>query len=287
MNQSTIEQLLSLLPRNKTIESAVSGLFFYCADKPSKAVSYIQEPSICIVLQGAREIYLGADCQRFDKSNLMFCPVNIPLSMHIRHATVEHPVIVLSMKLNLVMISEVLAKIPPKLPNTAGHLGIKWQLDSTIMAAFERLIHLLDYPNDIGFLAPLIQQEIYYRLLIAEQGNKLRQLVVNGSHTHRISKATDWIKTHLNETIVIEELASRCGMSVSGFHHHFKEITQLSPLQYQKSLRLMEARRLIQANDTQIAQIAMQVGYESPSQFSREYKRLFGISPSAELNAYN
>ncbi len=284
MNQSTIEQLLSLLPRNKTIESAVSGLFFYCADKPSKAVSYIQEPSICIVLQGAREIYLGADCQRFDKSNLMFCPVNIPLSMHIRHATVEHPVIVLSMKLNLVMISEVLAKIPPKPPNTERHLGIKWQLDSTIMAAFERLIHLLDYPNDIGFLAPLIQQEIYYRLLIAEQGNKLRQLVVNGSHTHRISKATDWIKTHLNEAIVIEELASRCGMSVSGFHHHFKEITQLSPLQYQKSLRLMEARRLIQANDTQIAQIAMQVGYESPSQFSREYKRLFGISPSAELH---
>ena len=283
MNQSTIEQLLSLLPRNKTIESAVSGLFFYCADKPSKAVSYIQEPSICIVLQGAREIYLGADCQRFDKSNLMFCPVIIPLSMHIRHATVDRPVIVLSMKLNLVMIGEVLAKIPPKLPNTAGHLGIKWQLDSTIMAAFERLIHLLDYPNDIGFLAPLIQQEIYYRLLIAEQGNKLRQLVVNGSHTHRISKATDWIKTHLNEAIVIEELASRCGMSVSGFHHHFKEITQLSPLQYQKSLRLMEARRLIQANDTQIAQIAMQVGYESPSQFSREYKRLFGISPSAEL----
>lgn len=262
-------------------------MFFYCADKPSKAVSYIQEPSICIVLQGAREIYLGADCQRFDKSNLMFCPVNIPLSMHIRHATVERPVIVLSMKLNLVMISEVLAKIPPKLPNTAGHLGIKWQLDSTIMAAFERLIHLLDYPDDIGFLAPLIQQEIYYRLLIAEQGNKLRQLVVNGSHTHRISKATDWIKTHLNEAIVIEELASRCGMSVSGFHHHFKEITQLSPLQYQKSLRLMEARRLIQANDTQIAQIAMQVGYESPSQFSREYKRLFGVSPSAESHAYN
>ena len=284
MNQSTIEQLLSLLPRNKTIESAVSGLFFYCADKPSKAVSYIQEPSICIVLQGAREIYLGADCQRFDKSNLMFCPVNIPLSMHIRHATVERPVIVLSMKLNLVMIGEVLAKIPPKPPNTERHLGIKWQLDSTIMAAFERLIHLLDYPNDIGFLAPLIQQEIYYRLLIAEQGNKLRQLVINGSHTHRISKATDWIKTHLNEAIVIEELASRCGMSVSGFHHHFKEITQLSPLQYQKSLRLMEARRLIQANDTQIAQIAMKVGYESPSQYSREYKRLFGISPSAELH---
>lgn len=288
MKQSTIEQLLSLLPRNQTIESAISGLFFYCADKPSKAISYIQEPSICIVLQGAREIYLGTDCQNFDKSNLMFCPVNIPLSMHIKHASVEHPVIVLSMRLNLAMIGEVLAKIPPKQPEAlkpANHLGIKWQLDSTILGAFERLIHLLDYPDDIDFLASLIQQEIYYRLLIAEQGNKLRQLVVNGSHTHRITRATHWIKTHLNEAVVVEELASRCGMSVSGFHHHFKEITQLSPLQYQKSLRLMEARRLIQANDSQISQIAMQVGYESPSQFSREYKRLFGVSPSSEVNA--
>lgn len=284
MNQSIIEQLLSILPKNKTIESAIPGLFFYCADKPSKAVSYIQEPSICIVLQGEREIYLGTDCQKFDNSNLMFCPVDIPLNMHVRNASIEDPVIVLSMKLNLAMISEVLAKIPPTQQNTNGHLGIKWQLDDAILMAFERLIDLLNYPNDIEFLSLLIQQEIYYRLLTAQQGYKLRQLVVNGSHTHRITQATDWIKSHLSELIVIEELASRCGMSVSGFHHHFKEITQLSPLQYQKSLRLMEARRLIQSNDLQVSQIAMQVGYESPSQFSREYKRLFGVSPSKELS---
>ncbi len=153
------------------------------------------------------------------------------------------------------------------------------------MAAFDRLIRLLDYPNDIEFLASLIQQEIYYRLLSAEQGNKLRKLVVDGSHTHRIAQATDWIKSHLNEPIMVESLASRCGMSVSGFHQHFKEITQLSPLQYQKSLRLMEAKRLIKIHGqgAQISQIAMQVGYESPSQFSREYKRQFGVSPSSEL----
>lgn len=285
MNKNTIDLLLTLLPRNKTIESAVAGLFFYCADKPSKAVSYIQEPSICIVLQGEREIYLGADCQRFNDSHLMFCPVNIPLSMHIKHASAESPVIVLSMKLNLAMIREILAQIPSKTPTANGHLGIKWPLDEAIMAAFDRLIRLLDYPNDIEFLASLIQQEIYYRLLSAEQGNKLRQLVVDGSHTHRIAQATDWIKSHLNEPIMIEGLASRCGMSVSGFHQHFKEITQLSPLQYQKSLRLMEAKRLIKIHGqgAQISQIAMQVGYESPSQFSREYKRLFGVSPSSEL----
>ncbi|MCG3879318.1 AraC family transcriptional regulator [Psychrobacter sp. Ps6] len=285
MNQETIDRLLNILPRNQTLESAVSGLFFYCADKPSKAVSYIQEPSICIVLQGEREIYLGADCQRFSNSHLMFCPVNIPLSMHIKHASVENPVIVLSMKLNLAMIREILAQTPSKTPTANGHLGIKWPLDDAIMAAFDRLIRLLDYPNDIEFLASLIQQEIYYRLLSAEQGNKLRQLVVDGSHTHRIAQATDWIKSHLNEPIMVESLASRCGMSVSGFHQHFKEITQLSPLQYQKSLRLMEAKRLIKIHGqgAQISQIAMQVGYESPSQFSREYKRLFGVSPSSEL----
>ncbi|MGA6102056.1 AraC family transcriptional regulator N-terminal domain-containing protein [Psychrobacter pocilloporae] len=285
MNQETIDRLLNILPRNQTLESAVAGLFFYCADKPSKAVSYIQEPSICIVLQGEREIYLGADCQRFNDSHLMFCPVNIPLSMHIKHASVGSPVIVLSMKLNLAMIREILAQIPSKTPTANGHLGIKWPLDEAIMAAFDRLMSLLDYPNDIEFLASLIQQEIYYRLLSAEQGNKLRQLVVDGSHTHRIAQATDWIKSHLNEPIMIEGLASRCGMSVSGFHQHFKEITQLSPLQYQKSLRLMEAKRLIKIHGqgAQISQIAMQVGYESPSQFSREYKRLFGVSPSSEL----
>lgn len=284
MKTKTIKQLLSILPKNQTIESAIPGLFFYCADRPRKTVSYIQEPSICIVLQGEREIYLGTDCQKFDNSNLMFCPVNIPLSMHIKHASIQNPVIVLSMKLNLAMIREVLAKIPPNQHTGDGHLGIKWPLDDIILGAFERLISLLNYPNDIKFLSYLIQQEIYYRLLSAQQGHKLRQLVINGSHTHRIAQAIDWLKAHLNEPVIIEDLASRCGMSVSSFHQHFKEITQLSPLQYQKSLRLMEARRLIKMNETQISQIAMQVGYESPSQFSREYKRLFGISPSSDLN---
>ena len=284
MKTKTVEQLLSILPKNQTIESDISGLFFYCADRPRKTVSYIQEPSICIVLQGTREIYLGADCQRFDDSSLMFCPVNIPISMHIKHATVEKPVIVLSMKLNLALIREVMAKIPPHKNADYEHQGIKWPLEDTILTAFERLIDLLNYPSDIEFLSPLIQQEIYYRLLSAQQGHKLRQLVVNGSHTHRIAQATDWLKAHLEEPVIIEDLASRCGMSVSGFHQHFKEITQLSPLQYQKSLRLMKARQLIQLGEAQVSQIAMQVGYESPSQFSREYKRLFGVSPSSELN---
>lgn len=284
ISTQTIQKLLSILPKNQMVESAITGLFFYCADRPSKAVSYIQEPSICIVLQGEREIYLGAECQCFDNSNLMFCPVNIPISMHIKHATKDHPVIVLSMKLNLALITEVLIKIPPKQSADKHYLGIKWQLDDTVLSAFERLIHLLNYPNDIGFLAPLIQQEIYYYLLTAPQGTKLRQLISKDSHVQRITQATDWLKTHFDEPVIIEDLARHIGMSVSSFHQHFKDITGLSPLQYQKSLRLMQARRLLQLGEEPIAQIAMSVGYESFSQFSREYKRLFDISPSKELS---
>ena len=283
MNPKIIEQLLDILPKNKMKESAITGLFFYCADTPSKAVSYIQEPSICIVLQGEREIHLGLECHRFNNSNVMFCPVNVPLSMHIKQATIDKPVIVLSMRLNLALIQEVLTKIPPPQSTENHYLGIKWQLDDTILESFERLIDLLHYPTDIRFLAPLIQQEIYYRLLLAPQGTKLRQLVINDSHVQRITQAIEWLKLHLNESVVIEDLAHRFGMSVSGFHQHFKDITGLSPLQYQKSLRLMAARRLIQVGENQISQIAIQVGYESPSQFSREYKRLFGVSPSQEL----
>lgn len=283
INPKTIEKLLDILPKNKMVESAVTGLFFYCADTPSKSISYIQEPSICIVLQGEREIYLGLECHRFNHSNLMFCPVNVPLSMHITQATIDNPVIVLSMRLDVALIQEVLTKIPPQQSTDNHYLGIKWQLDDMVLASFERLIDLLHYPTDINFLAPLIQQEIYYRLLLAPQGTKLRQLVVNDSHVQRITQAIEWLKLNLNESVVIEDLAHRFRMSVSGFHQHFKDITGLSPLQYQKSLRLMAARRLIQVGENQVSQIAMQVGYESPSQFSREYKRLFGISPSQEL----
>lgn len=114
MQAKTIEQLLRLIPKNQTIESDIPDLIFYCADRPEKIIGYVLEPSICIVLQGEREIYLGTDCEKFDNTNLMFCPVDAPLNIHIKQASLDHPVVVLSMKLNLLMIREVLAKIPPK-----------------------------------------------------------------------------------------------------------------------------------------------------------------------------
>ena len=282
INPQTLKLLLTDFPQNQMIQSAISGLYIYSADRATTAISYIQEPSICIVMQGEREIYLGTQCQRFDNSSLMFCPVNILLSLHIKQATPQKPVVALSMKLDLAMIQEVLSQMPPDYYADKTYLSIKWPLDEILLSAFERLINLLNYPRDIDFLAPLIQREIYYRLLIGPQGEKLRQLVTSDSHVRRITQATAWLKAHVSETVVVEQLAHSCGMGISSFHQHFKEITHLSPLQYQKSLRLMEARRQIQLGEAQVTQIATQVGYESPSQFSREYKRLFGLSPSKD-----
>lgn len=287
INTQTINQLLKSLPKNRTIESSISGLFFYHADGPSQMLGYIQEPSICVVLQGSRNVSLGDTTHSFSNKDLMFCPVNIPININLSDASIAHPIIGLSLRLNLAMIRKVTAKMRP--PSSIGmtYLGIKSSLDNDVLLAFERLINLLNHPDDIEFLAPLVQQEIYYRLLTGPQGTKLRQLIIGGSHVQQISRATDWLKANFHIPLIIEKLASECGMSVSSFHYHFKDITGLSPLQYQKKLRLVQARYLVQLRDTQLSQIAMQVGYESPSQFSREYKRLFGISPSRELRAVN
>ena len=138
-------------------------------------------------------------------------------------------------------------------------------------------------PKDIEFLAPLIQQEIYYRLLTGEQGYKLKAMVSIGSHTQKIAQSTHYLQQHFSETITVETLANLSSMSLSGFHSHFKKITSLSPLQYQKSLRLMEARRLISQEGRGITKAAYQVGYESPSQFSREYKRYFRHAPKGDI----
>ena len=156
-------------------------------------------------------------------------------------------------------------------------------MDESLKNAVERLLLLHENLKDIEFLAPLIQQEIYYRLLTGEQGGKFKAMVSNGSHTKKIAQATHYLQQHFSETITVETLANLSSMSLSGFHSHFKKITSLSPLQYQKSLRLMEARRLIAQEGRAIIEAAYQVGYESPSQFSREYKCYFGHAPKGDI----
>ena len=283
-SENALQRLLHIIPHNQTYHSPIKGLVIHHSDHPFQYENVIQEPSICIVIQGEREIRLGNQYYLFDEQHFMFCPVDIPMCGKIVKATPNEPFVVLSMKIDLQAVNQILFE--QQLPIAKSEINLpaftQWHLDSELKNAFARLLLLHENPEDIAFLAPLIQQEIYYRLLKGEQGGKLKQMVSFGSNTQKIAKATHYLQAHFRETVRIETLAELCGMSLSGFHHHFKETTTLSPLQYQKSLRLMEAKRLICQEKSAIAEAAFQVGYESPSQFSREYKRYFGVAPSVQ-----
>jgi AraC-like DNA-binding protein len=152
-----------------------------------------------------------------------------------------------------------------------------------LLTAVQRLIELLADEKDIPILAPIIQREIIYRLLVGEQGTRLRQIASTGSQSHQIARAIDWLKANFTQSLRIDDLAAQASMSSSTFHHHFRSMTALSPLQFQKQLRLQEARRLMLAERLDAATAAFQVGYESPSQFSREYNRLFGSPPLRDI----
>ena len=277
----TLKRLLKVIPHNQLYLPPIDGLLLRHADRPFSYEGVIQEPSICIVLSGEREVQLGEQCYRFDNHHFMFCPVNVPMRGEIRQVAPKEPFIVMSMKIDTQAVGKILLEHPSLAAQAVqGDEGFsQWRLDEALKNAVERLLSLHETPSDIPFIAPLIRQEIYYRLLTGGQGGKLKAMASIGSHTQKIAQATDYLQRHFAETVTVEELADLCGMSVSGFHSHFKKITSLSPLQYQKSLRLTEARRLIAQESRNIAEAAYQVGYESPSQFSREYKRYFGHAP--------
>lgn len=281
----TIQTLLNFLPTNQAYTSPILGLILYHSDHPFSFEGVIQEPSICIVLNGEREIQLGEQCYQFDNQHYAFCPVDIPVCGKIKNASIDQPFLYMTMKIDIPMVQKILLEQTAlSIPKSKDINGFDtWQLSHRLKEAFERLLLLHENPKDIDFLAPLIQQEIYYRLLTGEQGEKLKQMANVDSNTHRIARATAYLRQHFREPILVETLAALCGMSLSGFHNHFKKITTMSPLQYQKSLRLMEAKRLIVQENKSVSEAAFQVGYESASQFSREYKRLFGISPKDEM----
>lgn len=285
LSEQQFKHLLKVIPPNKTYYSPINGLVIYHSDHPFSYENVIQEPSICIVVKGEREVQLGKQYYLFDERHFMFCPVNVPMCGKIKQATPEKPFMVLSMKIDLQAVNKILLEQPAlfteKSENSTAFT--QWDLSPELRNAFERLLILHENPKDIEFLAPLIQQEIYYRLLKGEQGEKLKQMVSFDSNTQKIAKATAYLQAHFRESIQVETLAECCGMSLSGFHAHFKKLTTLSPLQYQKTLKLLEAKRLISQENLPVAMAAFQVGYESPSQFSREYKRCFGVSPKESL----
>jgi AraC-like DNA-binding protein len=265
--------------------TAIPGLSLYRRDAPTQPTSSMQEPSLCVIAQGVKRVLLGDDTYVFDVHHFLITSVDLPTVVQIIQVSREKPYLSLLLKLDQREMAQLMVDSnlpPPRAQQSSRGMAIG-AVTLPLLSACQRLIDLLAAPQDIPILAPLIQREILYRLLVGDQGARLRQIASAGSQSHQIAQAIDWLKSHYTLPLRIDDLAAHVHMSPSTFHHHFRALTAMSPLQYQKWLRLNEARRLMLTQRLDAATAAFQVGYESPSQFSREYNRVFGAPPLRDI----
>lgn len=263
----------------------IPSLGFFRRDSPSPPTVCMIEPSIVLVVRGAKEMVIGAEAYSYDESTFFLTSLDLPANSAVITASQENPCLGLIFKLDLRVLAEVLAQggLPTLKERRSGKsIGIG-SVTPGILGPFERLVDLLDEPDAIPVLAPLIQREIHYRLLMSDQAGLLRQILSVDSQGHRVAKAIDWLKLNYSKPFHVEELATRVRMSTPTFNLHFRQLTSMSPLQYQKWLRLNEAKRLMLNEHLDAASAAFKVGYESPSQFSREYGRFFGSPPKRDI----
>ena len=266
--------------------TAVTGLSLFRRDEPTEPISGMYEPSICLVAQGAKRVLLGDDTYVYDAHHYLITSLHLPTIVQIIEASPERPYLGLRLTFDLREVSQLMvdSNLPQPRTQQSSRGMATGEVTLPLINAFLRLIDLLAEEKDIPILAPVIQREIVYRLLVGDQGERLRQIATAGSQSQQIARAIGWLKSNFTQPVSIDDLAAQASMSSSTFHHHFRSMTALSPLQFQKQLRLQEARRLMLAERMDAANAAFQVGYESPSQFSREYNRMFGAPPLRDIS---
>ncbi|MEJ2045086.1 MAG: AraC family transcriptional regulator [Reinekea sp.] len=255
------------------------------AEKPSGIIRSVYRPSFCVVLQGAKISELGTERFHYTAGQCLLASVNVPVSSRIIDASPERPYLAFSLVIDPITISEllidqlqVLSKVQPRPAlQTAA-------IPEDLFDPIRRLLDLLDHPADLPVLAPLIQREIVWRLLSSELSEPLRHIGLKESHTARIGKVAAWMRDHFDQPLRVNDLATMANMSVASFHRHFKAVTQSTPVQFQKQMRLQEARQRLLSQDD-VAAVGFSVGYESPSQFSRDYRRLFGAPPGQDAQS--
>ncbi|CAM3121152.1 AraC family transcriptional regulator [Paenibacillus taichungensis] len=283
------QELTELIKRhsfhNSSKETAIPSLYVYQHSSISEPAYRVYKPSFCVIVQGLKEILLAQERFEYGPSDYLIASMNLPVIGQIIKASTDTPYLSLKLEFTQNQILEVLNDCNIKVTSkeNARRALFVGQMEPSIQDAVLRLIRLLDTPGEIPFLAPLYTREILYRLLQGPYGTELAQIAMEGSSSYRIREAIEHIVRHWEQPFRIEDLAETANMSVSSFHRHFKEITAMSPLQFQKQLRLQEARRLLMAESADAADVAFRVGYESASQFSREYSRMFGAPPRADI----
>lgn len=282
--EELVERIARAIPEDEMLEP-IKGLRLARSSRTGEPVYGVSESTFCITAQGTKEVFLGGHRYQYDPYSYLLSTAELPIVSRVLAASQEQPYLGLRIIINPAVIGSVMVEmgqLPPRSQAPARAIEVS-PLDVTLLDAVVRLARLLDSPTEARLLLSLISREIIYRLLAGEQGHRLRQMTILGGHTHRIAQAVEKICREFNQPLYVEEIARGIGMSVSGFHHHFKSVTAMSPLQFQKQLRLQEARRLMIGEALDATTAGFRVGYDDTSHFNRDYKRLFGVPPMRDV----
>lgn len=276
---------IARIVREDGVVEALPGLNLSRRATPTELGHVVWPTSFCVIAQGSKEVLLGDERYHYDPAHYLIATATLPVASRIIEASPEQPYLGLVLKLDPALVSSVMVEADsPTLHSQSSVKAINVSpLDAELLDAVVRLARLTDAPHEARFIAPLITREIIYRLLAGEQGNRLRYVTGVGGNTHRIAEAIARLHQEFDQPLRMEEMARELGMSVSSFHHHFKEVTSMSPLQFQKQLRLQEARRLMLGEQLDATSAGSRVGYDDTSHFNREYKSLFGIPPRRDI----
>ena len=286
LRRELIERVQRLLPADG-YQSHLGLLHLSRSSRPTEPMRGMYEPTFCVVAQGMKAMDAGDATYTYDPSTFLLTSVPMPVATRVVAASESLPYMCVGLVVNPSVVGSLVAQPELSAPSRAREPSLSavdvGPLDVSLLDAVVRLVRLIDFPRDAAVLAPLIEREIIYRLLAGPQGARLRQVAPTGTPTHRIATAIEWLRRHLDEPMRVSALARQVGMSSSSLHHYFRAITGKSPLQYLKQLRLGEARRLLNEENLDAATAAYRVGYNDASQFTREYRRSFGLPPIRDL----
>ena len=281
------DKIASFIGAKERLITEVPGLLLSRRTAPTAPISATYEPSLAVVAQGRKRATLGGTTFIFDEARYLLTSLDLPVICNVIEASEEVPYLCFVLKLEMAMVRELLSREEIHAPQTPPDNPAMATGEATpeLLAACCRLVDLLNTPQDIPFLSGLIQREIIYRILCGPEGARLRAIATLGDQSHRTAKAVAWVRANFAKPLRVEELAKMAGMGVSTLHHHFRALTSMSPLQYQKLQRLQAARERMLVDGMDAASAAFEVGYESASQFNREYSRFFGQPPMRDIRA--
>jgi len=279
-----IDTLLKNAPETGTFSTKINGFTIARRDVPNITEICMVKPVVLVTVQGKKRSMIGQAPYEYGEGQSTIFGMNLPAASTVLEASREKPYCSMILELDASLITKFIKELPKEITDNQNLPAVaSSKTDPAVLEAFTRLADLLNTPEHIQHLAPLIISEIHYRLLISPLGKHIREIYFSGTQSFQIARAITWLQNNYKVPLKVEELANHVNMGVSTFHRNFKLVTSLSPLQYQKKLRLLEAQRLMLTEGADVITASYEVGYDSPTQFNREYKRMFGNSPKKDI----